>query len=56
MLGECRRVEDYEVVFVADVFEVLDGIARDCRMVRSVAEIQTDILLSEFDGAFRCVD
>ena len=47
MLGECRWVEDNHIVFVADIFQVFDCIARDGRVCCSVAKVERDVCIGQ---------
>jgi len=56
VLGEGGRVEDDQVVAVADLFEVLHGVAGERRVGKTVAEIQPHVLVGQLHGALRGVD
>ncbi len=55
VLGEGGRVEDNQVVAVADVLQVLHGIGRHGRVGRVVAEVEAHVLVGEVHGALRRV-
>ena len=55
VLGEGRRVEDDEVVSVADVLQVLHGVGGDLRVGCAVAEVELHVLGSQRHGALRGV-
>ena len=56
VLGEGGRVEDDQVVAVADLFEILHGVAGERRVGKTVAEIQPHVLVGQLHGALRGVD
>ena len=55
VLGEGRRVEDDQVVFVADVLQVVHRVGGDLRVGRAVAEVELHVLGGQRHGAFRGV-
>ena len=52
VLGEGRRVEDDQVVFVADVLQVVHRVGGDLRVGRIVAEVELHVLRGQRHGAF----
>ena len=56
VLGEGRRVEDDQVVAVADVAQVLHGVGRDLGVRGALAEVQSHVLRGQLHGALRRID
>ena len=52
VLGEGRRVEDDQVVFVADVLQVVHRVGGYLRVGRIVAEVELHVLRGQRHGAF----
>ena len=52
VFGEGRRVEDDQVVFVADVLEILHGVGRNLAEIGLPAEVEHHVFGGECHGAF----
>ena len=56
VFGECRRVEYDQIVAVAYLFEILDGIGGDGLMSDGIAEVEFHVLVGELYGPLRRID